>query len=95
MKFTLLLICALGAAFAQPPGGFPPGGPPGGFGPGRGGPPGFGPGVTTKLVKDFDKDGDGRLDAAGFGFGHHEVCIPSKEPATIGLLAEHRLPLGP
>lgn len=71
------------AALAQPPG---PGGAPGGFPGGRGGgmPPGFGPGANTKLVKDFDKDGDGRLDAAerkaarehlaknprrGFGFG--------------------------
>jgi len=60
MKLTFLLICAFGAAFAQPPG-FPPGGGPGG----RGGPPGgFNPGAITKLVKDFDKDGDGRLDAA-------------------------------
>ena len=38
---------------AQPPGGFP-GGPGGGFG----GPPG---GQERKLVQQFDKDGDGRL----------------------------------
>jgi spore coat protein CotH len=68
MKFALAAVAAA-FAFAQ---GFPPpppgGGPPGfGGGPGmRGGgpPPGFGPGANTKLVKDYDKDGDGRLDAA-------------------------------
>lgn len=49
-------------AFAQPPGGFPGG--PGGFG-GPGGPGGFGPpgGETRKILKDFDKNGDGWLNA--------------------------------
>ncbi len=54
-----------GPGFGPPPPGFGPGGPgfgPGGPGGGRGG--GFNPGAITKLVKDFDKDGDGRLDAA-------------------------------
>lgn len=57
------------------PGGFGPGGPggfgPGGFGPGRGGPDGFGrgpggpggPREKTKLVKEFDKDENGWLNA--------------------------------
>ncbi len=69
MKFVVLFAATVMAALAQPPGfpppppggGFPPDGPPRGFG---GPPPGFGPGANQKLVKDFDKDGDGRLDAA-------------------------------
>ncbi|MFO0849172.1 MAG: CotH kinase family protein [Gemmataceae bacterium] len=51
---VLGLALAVTPLIAQPPGG------PGGFG---GGPPGFGPpgGQTRKLVAQFDKDGDGRL----------------------------------
>ena len=54
-----------GPGFGGPPG-FGPGGP-GGFGGFGGGPGGFGGGPMggqkTKLVKKFDKDGDGRLNA--------------------------------
>jgi spore coat protein CotH len=70
MTFLILTAAAMLAQpqFPPPPpgGGPPPGFPPGGFG-GPGGPGGrggFNPGATTKMVKDFDKDGDGRLDAA-------------------------------
>lgn len=54
------LALLAGGAFAQPPGG-PPGGP---GGPDRffGGPPGMG-GQEKKLVKEFDKNGDGWLNA--------------------------------
>ena len=45
-----LLVVAAGGGFAQPPGG-------------KGGPGGFGPpgGGERKIVKDFDKNGDGWL----------------------------------
>lgn len=61
--FTLLLAATV-AARAQAPDGPPGGGPggPGGFGGGGGGPMG-GVQATRELVKDFDKDGDGRLNA--------------------------------
>lgn len=62
---VILAACVLmtTAAFAQPPGGGFPGGQPGGpggFGGGFGGPPG---GQERKLVKDFDKNSDGWLNA--------------------------------
>src|SRR5262245_8672428 len=67
----LALTCGLLAAqppgFGPPPGGFPPFGPPDGQPPfggrGPGGPGGSGgmKGQPRKLVKQFDKDGDGRL----------------------------------
>ncbi|MEO6246391.1 MAG: CotH kinase family protein [Opitutaceae bacterium] len=62
----LLLPFALLAQPPQPPEGFSPGGPPG-FGPGGPGGPGrgFGPPMAqeTKLLAQFDKDGDKRLNA--------------------------------
>ena len=61
---AIAAACALTAAtaFAQPPGGGFPGGPGGGGPGGFGGPPGMG-GQEKKLVKDFDKNGDGWLNA--------------------------------
>lgn len=63
----VLFACArLVAQQDGPPGGFggPPGGGRGGGGPGGGGPGGpGGMGQNTKLVKQFDKDGDKRLNA--------------------------------
>ncbi|MBN8247343.1 MAG: hypothetical protein J0L84_07855, partial [Verrucomicrobia bacterium] len=58
---ALLLTLARVTAQSPPPGGGPPGA---GFG-GPGGP--GGPGMQreeTRLVKEFDRDGDGRLNAA-------------------------------
>jgi hypothetical protein len=72
MKSVLAAVVFVTAVAAQPPGfppgGFGPGGPggPGGFpgGPGGPGPGGF-PGAQERpVVKDHDKDGDGRLNAA-------------------------------
>ena len=69
--FAAALPALLLAQPSPPPGGFGPGGPPGGFGPGgpggfgpggRGGPGGFGGmGQETKLVAQFDRDNDKRL----------------------------------
>ncbi len=63
--FVVAFALTASAAFAQPPGGGFPGGQPGGpGGPGGGGfgPPGMG-GQERQLVKDFDKNGDGWLNA--------------------------------
>jgi spore coat protein CotH len=63
---SALLLFTVVSIFAQAPDG-PPGGGPGGFG---GGPMGMGGGpmggvqANRELVKDFDQDGDGRLNAA-------------------------------
>jgi hypothetical protein len=68
IAFALLPLALLAQTSQPPPDGFGPGN----FGPG--GPPGFGPGgpgrgfgppmmQETKLVAQFDKDGDGRLNA--------------------------------
>ena len=68
LGFAALLALPL---MAQPPGGgFPGGGGPGGFG---GGPPG---GVTRKILKEFDKNSDGWLNA--------EERKPAREAASKG-----------
>ena len=90
MKIQLLAVLAMGGIAAQPPGG-------GGFG--RGGPGGPGGGfpgaMERKIVKDHDKDGDGRLNAAertealaamakepqrGFGRGPRGNALGPAEP---------------
>ena len=55
----LAVLLSISTTAAQPPGGPPPFGP-GGFGPGGFGGPA---GQKRKLVQQFDKDGDGRLNA--------------------------------
>jgi hypothetical protein len=61
--FAALYACTVLFAQPEPRPGFRPGGPPPGFGPL--GPELGGPGPRErKVVKDFDKDGDKRLDAA-------------------------------
>jgi spore coat protein CotH len=58
----MAVVLLAGAAQAQPPMGFgPPGGGPEGRGPGPGGMGGPPMGQERKLVDQFDKDGDGRL----------------------------------
>jgi hypothetical protein len=61
-RFVMWMICGAGLALAQPP----DFGPPPGFGPPGGGFGGRAPGgpVRTKLLEQFDKDGDGYLNAA-------------------------------
>ena len=65
LRTSAVGLLLAGVGLTQPPDRFggPPGGP-GGFGPpgGFGGPPGMV--ATRKLVKEFDADGNGRLDAA-------------------------------
>jgi hypothetical protein len=75
MKFRSIKAVGFGLLFAapmfaQPPGGgFPGGAPPGGFG----GPPG---GATRKILKEFDKNNDGWLNA--------EERKPAREAAAKG-----------
>ncbi|MFO1497770.1 MAG: CotH kinase family protein [Verrucomicrobiota bacterium] len=75
LTWSVAALCAIAAVAAAivaqdgPPDGPPPGdfgGPPGPGGPGQGRPMFFGGPMQeeTKLVKGFDKDGDGRLNAA-------------------------------
>lgn len=75
VRSLVMGACLVGcgvALVAQAQNGFPPndfGGPPPGFGGGPGGPGGFGGGPggmgqTRELVSQFDKDNDGRLNAA-------------------------------
>jgi hypothetical protein len=64
-RIVLWMVCGAGLALAQPPDFGPPPFGPGGFGGrGPGGPGGPGMGQKTKLLEQFDKDGDGYLNAA-------------------------------
>src|SRR3989442_7929603 len=63
MKFRWLPLVALSVALAQPQDFPPPGFGPPGFGRGGLGGPG-GPGQRIKILKQFDKDGDGYLNGA-------------------------------
>lgn len=71
MRILSLLIAGAMLLPAQPPGGPGGFGPPGGFG-GPGGPGGFG--ARRKILKDFDKDGDGRLNTAERAAAREELA---------------------